>query len=200
MFRILRWISGDLTCFGGYAIFEEVHSSMRFGMRSLKRLWFYPAILASVFVFAAPLYAQEGILPVENWRKVAEQRHIFNKTSGVGLVWRLYIDPSQHFGAGATLSVVRRNGEEELFWKGWNLYTENGRYALLFENSFIAQQRKGPLTDNMITLGAMVGFVKDVYGDAENLKNLMICLMDEHGGVLTVGEDKKVCYAVDFTK
>lgn len=159
------------------------------------------AMFAVILLFSATdPFASSSVMPVENWRKVAEEKQIFHETSGAGLIWRLHIDPAQHDGVGATLSVFRKDGSEELFWKGWNLYTDKGQYALLVDGSFYVQPKAGSLTDNMVTLGAMLEFIRSNGGKIGKISNISICLMNEEHGVLILADGKKACYISDFTK
>ncbi len=157
-------------------------------------------IMTQLFLSESLAQPSAVILPVENWIKVGEERFIFNQDKGSGLVKRYYVDPAQHDGTGSTLSVFYKDGSEELFWKGWNLYTESGVYAVKFGNSFYAQPRTGPMTSQMITLSAMTDFIRSAGGNIDSLKWLNLCLMNEQHGILTTDDGKEVCYKVDFLR
>ena len=150
------------------------------------------------------------VLLVETWIKIGEERQVFNKNTDAGIVRRYYADPSQHNGIGSTMSVFRKNGSEEMFWKGWNLYTDNATYAVKFKGSFYLQPRTGPITSNMMTLSALADYIKksaeplspytDAYGNLAHVPNLGLCLIDENNDYLKTYKGEKVCYKVDFTK
>ena len=131
---------------------------------------------------------------------------MLNKDFGSGLVRRYYADPDQQNGIGSTLSVFYRDGSEELFWKGWNLYTENGRFALLYQDQFVLQPISMPTIRNMRTLKDLTDYLSAAVTEQEYYRNgefylpsLEICLLaDQNLNRLKTAEGLSVCYTMLF--
>ena len=163
-------------------------------------------VAVTVLLVATSAFAQE-VLPVENWIKIGEERQVFNNDFGSGLVKRYYIDPDQNNGAGSMLSVFYKDGTEELFWKGWNLYTEKAQAALLYQGKFVLQPMRMTHTANMKTLKDMASYIAEqaMQNPARNylrngefyLLSFEICLAAD--STLNVLKDEKgldVCYII----
>ena len=167
--------------------------------------WISAVFVAILVLMAAPSFAvnQDVILPVENWIKVGEEREILAHRVGAGIIKRYYVDPMQRNGIGSTISVFYKDGSEELLWKGWDLYTDKGRYAVKFKNDFYLAPTVDPMTSNMMTLGAMIDHLKKSGFELNpkmNVSSFQLCLMDENHDFLKTPAGEKVCAVFDFTK
>ena len=125
-----------------------------------------------ITTLAVPVFAveQNTVLPVETWTKIGEEREVLAQRTGAGIIKRYYIDPMQHNGIGSTMSVFYKDGLEDLLWKGWDLYTDKGRYAVKFKDSFYLAPTAGPMTSNMMTLSAAVDHLKRAGYDPNSQK------------------------------
>lgn len=147
--------------------------------------------------------SQEVVLPVETWTKIGEEREVLAQRVGAGIVKRYYADPMQHNGVGSTMSVFYKDGSEELLWKGWDLYTYKGRYAVKFKGTFYLAPTAGPMTSNMMTLGAMIDHLKRHEFDLDpqmNVSNFRLCLIGEDHDFLKTPSGEKICAVFDFAK
>lgn len=165
-------------------------------------------VLSAVFALTNAAHADTFVLPVENWVKIGEERQVLNKDFESGLVRRYYVDPDQKNGVGSTLSVFYKNGSEELFWKGWNLYTKNGKAALLYQNEFVLQPIAMQMTRHMRTLKDLTDYLIELvdkpayYSNNEfHLPSLGICLVaDANLNRLKTAEGLSVCYTMLFAR
>ena len=172
----------------------------------MKRFVLMAAVIG-VWLSVSNVFAQE-ILPVENWIKIGEERQVLNKDYGSGLVRRYYVDPNQQNGVGSTLAIFYKDGSEELFWKGWNLYTENGKFALLYQGQFVLQPISMRTTLNMRTLKDLTNYISAKVLEQEYNRNgefylpsLRICLVvDQNLKHLKTVEGLSICYEMFFTR
>ena len=169
------------------------------------------SVVFAVLLVAADVFAQQEVLLVENWVKVGEERQVLNKDFESGLVRRYYVDPDQKNGVGSTLSVFYKDGSEELFWKGWNLYTEKARVALLYQREFVLQPIQMQTTRNMRTLKDLTDYLVAKLSESQNLyyrdntfylPSLGICLVadKELNRLKSAKDGLSVCYTMLFER